>query len=88
MFPLMSANADACTISHSLDVLAGTVEAIQDLQDQGFDSEVASLTLAGITLLLAITDSHGPEYFTDDEQAYIVQADKYLSETIKEFYPQ
>jgi len=78
----------ACTISHSLDVLAGTVEAIQDLQDQGQDSEVAAVTLAGITLLLAITDQYGPEYFTDDEQAYITEADQYLSETIKEFYPQ
>ena len=78
----------ACTISHSLDVLAGTVEAIQDLQDQGQDSEVAAVTLAGITLLLAITDDYGPEYFTDDEQAYIIEADQYLSETIKEFYPQ
>jgi len=78
----------ACTISHSLDVLAGTVEAIQDLQDQGQDSEVAAVTLAGITLLLAITDDYGPEYFTDDEQAYIIEADEYLSETIKEFYPQ
>lgn len=77
-----------CTISHSLDVLAGTVEAIQDLQDQGQDSEVAAVTLAGITLLLAITDDYGPEYFTDDEQAYIIEADEYLSETIKEFYPQ
>ena len=77
-----------CTISHSLDVLAGTVEAIQDLQDQGQDSEVAAVTLAGITLLLAITDDYGPEYFTDDEQAYIIEADQYLSETIKEFYPQ
>ena len=78
----------ACTISHSLDVLAGTVEAIQDLQDQGQDSEVAAVTLAGITLLLAITDDYGPEYFTADEQAYIIEADEYLSETIKEFYPQ
>ena len=78
----------ACTISHSLDVLAGTVEAVQDLQDQGQDSEVAAVTLAGITLLLAITDDYGPEYFTDDEQAYIIEADQYLSETIKEFYPQ
>tara|TARA_Y100001938_G_scaffold67364_1_gene93466 strand:- start:1204 stop:1452 length:249 start_codon:yes stop_codon:yes gene_type:complete len=78
---------EACTISHSLDVLAGTIEAIQDLQDQGQDSEVAAVTLAGITLLLAITDDYGPEYFTDDEQAYIIEADQYLSETIKEFYP-
>ena len=84
----MSANADACTISHSLDVLVGTIEAIQDLQDQGQDSEVAAVTLAGITLLLAITDQYGPEYFTDDETAYITEADQYLSETIKEFYPQ
>ena len=52
------------------------------------DSEVAAVTLAGITLLLAITDDYGPEYFTDDEQAYIIEADEYLSETIKEFYPQ
>ena len=77
----------ACTISHSLDVLAGTVDAIEDLQDQGQDSEVAAVTLAGITLLLAITEDYGPEYFTDDEQAYIRKADEYLSQTIKEFYP-
>ena len=76
-----------CTISHSLDVLAGTVDAIEDLQDQGQDSEVAAVTLAGITLLLAITEDYGPEYFTDDEQAYIRKADEYLSQTIKEFYP-
>tara|TARA_X000001382_G_scaffold13924_2_gene9029 strand:- start:414 stop:662 length:249 start_codon:yes stop_codon:yes gene_type:complete len=76
-----------CTISHSLDVLDRTIDAIDDLYRLNASDEIPTAALGGITLLLAITDQYGPEYFTDEEVNFITEADQYLSETIKEFYP-
>lgn len=78
-----SSDFESCTISTGLDLLQRTVESIEDEATQ--DVPVACLT--GITLLLAITDRWGPEYFTDEETNFITQADQYLSDTIKEFRP-
>ena len=85
---MTSPDTKFCIISNGLDVLRESVESIEDnlLYDES-GQDVPAACLTGITVLLALTDQWGPEYFTDEESSFIMQADRYLSDTIKEFRP-
>lgn len=77
---------DSMDITDAIAVLQRTLEEI-DAPEARFDPETPLACLGGITLILALTDRYGPEWFTEEEVEFIQRTDVVLADTIKEFIP-